>query len=1104
MNSRAIPYFLLLMIAALSCESVKEESAPQLFEKQQSDQTGISFSNDLTQTEEFNIYTYRNFFNGGGVGIGDIDNDGLKDIYFTGNQVGNRLYRNLGNMKFEDITEKAGVAGNRAWSTGVAMADINGDGFLDIYVCNSGDIAGDNKQNELFINNGDGTFSEQAEAYGLADRGFSTHAAFFDFDRDGDLDVYLLNNSYKAIGSFNLQKNERPIRDAVGGDKLYRNDGGIFVDVSEEAGIYGSVIGFGLGVTVGDIDGDNWPDIFISNDFFEKDYLYINQQDGTFKEDLENRMQSISAASMGADMADINNDAQPDIFVTDMLPEPDERLKQVTTFESWDRHHYGVENGYHYQYSRNMLHLNNGDGTYAEVGRLAGIEATDWSWGALFFDMDNDGHKDLFVANGIYQDITDLDYLNFIDSDQAKKEITKEGKANYQKLLDPIPINPISNYAYKNMGNLKFENRAQAWGLGTPIHSNGSVFVDLDNDGDLDLVVNNVNAVAHIYENKTNEYFPEHRYLKIILKGKDKNLAAFGTKILARAGRETFYLEQMPTRGFQSSVDPEPNLGVGKNEMLDELHITWPDGKVTQLQNVMTNQTLTLEWSEAEVFTGKSEAVLAPTFQKIDAAQLMDFTHKENIYVDFDRDRLTYHMRSNEGPKIAKGDVNGDGLTDFYIGGAKGFSGQLYVQNVNGSFRSISQPDFEEDKASEDADAVFFDANGDGHLDLLVASGGNEFGVGAPELANRLYLNDGSGYFEKKELPALNSNRWSTSTLNVIDINGDGHLDFFAGSRLRPFLFGVPAPGFIFINDGKANFKDQTKNIAPELEKLGMVTDAVWSDVDGDGEQDLVVVGEWMHPKVFKNDGGQLTDISEQAGTTSLSGWYNRIQMVDLNQDGSPDMVLGNHGLNSRFRASSDTPLRMFVNDFDQNGSPEQIITRTMDGKDIPLALKHELQMQIPSIKKKYLKYEAYNDQSMQDIFTPEQLAGAVVNKVQHLATSVLLNDGDGAFELRALPNEAQYAPVYAIETADFNRDGNMDILLGGNLFRAKPQVGKYDANYGVLLLGDGEGNFSAASKVATGLALEGETRDFILHMVNGKKILLVFMNDAPVQAYEF
>ncbi len=1104
MMNRAIPYFLLLIITAMACDSVKEESVSQLFEKQQSDQTGISFSNNLTQTEEFNIYTYRNFFNGGGVGIGDIDNDGLKDIYFTGNQVGNRLYRNLGNMRFEDITEKAGVAGNRAWSTGVAMADINGDGFLDIYVCNSGDIAGDNKQNELFINNGDGTFSEQAEAYGLADRGFSTHAAFFDFDRDGDLDVYLLNNSYKAIGSFNLQKNERPIRDAVGGDKLYRNDGGIFVDVSEEAGIYGSVIGFGLGVTVGDIDGDNWPDIFISNDFFERDYLYINQQDGTFKEDLENRMQSISAASMGADMADINNDALPDIFVTDMLPEPDERLKQVTTFESWDRHHYGVENGYHYQYSRNMLHLNNGDGTYAEVGRLAGMEATDWSWGALFFDMDNDGYKDLFVANGIYQDITDLDYLNFIDSDQAKKEITKEGKANYQQLLDPIPINPISNYAYKNMGNLKFENRAQAWGLGTPIHSNGAVFADLDNDGDLDLVVNNVNADAHVYENKTNELFPENRYLKIILKGKDKNLAAFGTKILATAGTDTYYLEQMPTRGFQSSVDPEPNLGVGKHEVIDKLRITWPDGKVTQLQNITTNQTLTLEWSEAEAATNDSETMVQPVFEQFQASEIMDFTHQENAYVDFDRDRLTYHMRSNEGPKIAQGDVNGDGLGDFYIGGAKGFPGQLFVQSANGTFRSISQPDFEEDKASEDADAVFFDANGDGHLDLLVASGGNEFGVGAPELANRLYLNDGSGKFKKKELPTLNANRWSTATLNIIDINGDGHLDFFAGSRLRPFLFGVPAPSFIFVNDGKGNFQDQTKTLAPEFDELGMVTDAAWADLDGDGAQELVVVGEWMHPKVFKNQGGELTDISEAAGTIGLSGWYNRIEVIDLNQDGAPDLVLGNHGMNTRFHASPNAPLKMFVNDFDQNGSPEQIITRTIDGKDIPLALKHELQMQIPSIKKKYLKYEAYNDQSMQDIFTPNQLQGSVVNRVQHLTTSVMLNDGEGNFEVITLPNEAQYAPVYAIQAADFNGDGNIDLLLGGNLFRAKPQVGKYDANYGILLLGDGEGNFKASSKVATGLALEGEVRDFILHTVNGQKVLLVFMNDAPVQAYEF
>lgn len=1088
--------FLGLLGLTLACAPEKKE--PALFEKLSAETSGVDFLNKLDYDAEFNIYTYRNFYNGGGVAIGDIDNDGLDDIYFTGNRQPNKLYKNLGDLKFEDITNKAGVAGERAWSTGVSMADINGDGHLDLYVCNSGDIDGDNKQNELFINNGDGTFTEQAEKYGLADQGFSTHAAFFDYDRDGDLDVYLLNNSYQAIGSFNLRINERPKRDSVGGDKLYRNDDGNFVDVSEAAGIYGSVIGFGLGVTVGDINNDNWPDIFISNDFFERDYLYVNNGDGTFNETLENSMRSISAASMGADMADINNDMRPDIFVTDMLPEPDERLKQVTTFESWDKHHYALQNGYHYQYSRNMLHLNNGDGSFSEIGRLAGIEATDWSWGALFFDMDNDGLKDLFVANGIYQDLTDRDYLDFISNEQVKSNIIAGG-TDYKALTDPIPVNPIPNYAYHNQGDLKFENKADAWGLGEAVHSNGSAYGDLDNDGDLDLVVNNVNAISNIFENKTNELNPQHHYIKFDLKGEDANPYAIGAKIEVSAGDDHYYIEQMPIRGFQSTVGTKPLLGLGTHTSVD-IKITWPNGSATLLTDVAADQELSLAQADADGMAVKRFAAIDPVFDEIDFSDKLDFTHEENPFVDFDRDRLTYHMRSNEGPKVAEADVNGDGIQDMIFGGAKGFAASLYLGQKSGKYKLNPQPAFEADLLSEDLGLTFYDHDNDGDMDLFIASGGNEHGVGDKNLSDRLYLNDGKGKFIKAEVPLLNANRASSSVAIAYDINQDGYQDLFVGTRLRPFLYGVPATSHIYINDKNGGFTNGAA-LAPDLEDIGLVTDASWADIDGDQDMDLLVVGEWMTPKVMINTNGQF---SLKDGFSDYAGWYNSIEAKDFDNDGDIDFVIGNHGLNSRFSASTNEPIKLYVNDFDQNGSPEQIFTRISDNRNLPYVLKHELQMQIPAIKKRYLKYEAYNDQTLEQIFTEAQLKNAVVSEVQFLETAIMINDGQGNFTIKALPTKAQYAPVYTSLTHDFNGDGNDDILLAGNLYAAKPQVGKYDANYGILLLGDGKGNFSETEKVATGLDIEGEVRDLKLINNGEQQILLVVMNDEAVRAFTF
>lgn len=1097
---KCFSYFfcVLLALSQVGCSRPNSKDHLALFTKVNSDSSGINFVNKLPFDERFNIYTYRNYYNGGGVAAGDVNNDGLVDLYFTSNLQKNKLYLNKGNFHFEDITERAGVFGTKSWSTGVSMADVNGDGWLDIYVCNSGDIEGGHKENELFINNGDLTFTERASEFKLDDRGFTTHAAFFDFDRDNDLDLYILNNSYQAIGSFNLRKNERPLRDSLGGDKLMRNDGDHFTDVSIKAGIYGSIIGFGLGVTIGDVNKDGWQDIYVSNDFFERDYLYINQRNGTFKENLTSQLRSISGASMGADVADINNDGYIDFFVTEMLPSTNERLKTVTTFEDWNRYQYNLTNDYYHQFTRNMLQLNNGNGTFSEIGRLARVEATDWSWGALMADLDNDGRKDIFVANGIARDLTNQDYLQFASSEEFVKTVVSGNKVQYQKLVDAIPSHRQPNFVMHNEGSLGFINRAEDWGFAEATFSNGSAYADLDNDGDLDLAVNNVDMEASIYRNNTEKVFPENRYLKLVLRGEGKNTYAFGTKTTLYKNDTLFFQEQMPVRGFESTVDHRLNFGLGKIDQLDSIKIEWPSRKVTILKNITTNQTLALQETNA-LGVKEASTVTPPTLAFIDVTDQieLDYKHQENEFVDFDRDRLTFHMLSTEGPKVCIGDVNGDGLDDFYIGGAKEQPGKLFVQDLNGKFKSTNESLFLQDRQSEDIDCTFFDADQDGDQDIYVCSGGNEFSSNSSALSDRLYINDGKGKFSKSnQLLPVASTFESSSTVKVIDYDEDGDLDLFVGVRLLPFYYGYPVNGFLLNNNGKGFFSNVTDKIAPGLTKIGMITDAAWSDVDGDKDWDLLVVGEYMPISVFIQQDGKFENRTETAGLGHTQGWWNCIEAHDVDKDGDIDFVAGNHGLNSRFRASEQKPVDMWVSDFDQNGTVEQIICTYEGDKSYPMVLRHDLLSQIPSLKKKYLKYESYKNQTITDIFSEEQLKSSVKAEAKTLVTSIILNNGAGQFEVKALPIEAQFSPVYGISIDDYDKDGLADILLGGNIYRVKPEVGRYDASYGTFLKGDGKGNFKTVLGRDCGLKLEGEARDIKRIKIKGQDLILIARNN--------
>lgn len=1090
-----------LTLSLLACQ--QRETAQPLFELMDSEYTGVDFINALEHTPEFNMYTYRNFYNGAGVGIGDINNDGLADLFFCGNLEDNRLYLNKGNFQFEDITGQAGVASANVWSTGVSFADVNGDGWLDIYVCKSGKPGGEKRHNELFINNGDLTFTEKAKEYGVDDEGLASHAAFLDYDKDGDLDFYLLNNSFRPVGNYDMRPGLREIRDTSGGNKLYRNDGDRFTDVSAEAGIYGSAIGFGLGVSIGDVNRDGWPDIFVSNDFFERDYLYINQQDGTFKEDIVNQMGELSMGSMGADIADINNDGYPEIFVTEMLPSTEERYKTKMTFENWSKYQLNIRSGYHRQFTRNVLQLNNGDGHFSEISRLANVHATDWSWSALIADFDNDGAKDIYVSNGIYKDLLDQDYINYYSNDPELIQGIKDRKKQaILDLIDRIPSERIPNVAFKNQGDLSFERVTTDWGLDIPSHSNGSAYADLDNDGDLDLVVNNLNMPPFLFRNQLSEDESAPRFLQIVLNGEAPNTKALGAQVTVFHQGQQYFQEVAPMRGFLSCVDARLHFGLGAIRTVERVEVRWPDGRLTTLENVATNQRLTLNQAEAKLDEDQDQSAVNEVnpqgiFTNVRDTRGLEFQHRESDFSDFDRDHLLLHMVSNEGPALAKGDVNQDGREDIYIGGASGQAGALFVQQSDGTFVKSPQGAFEQDYRSEDQEALFFDADGDGDLDLYACSGSNEFNPISGALFDRIYLNDGQGNFQKSAQILPHRSPESSSSVAAADYDQDGDLDLLVGVRMKAGVYGVPVSSFLLENNGQGQFQSVTAEKAPDLQAIGMVTDVAWADVDQDGDLDIILVGDWMPVTILENQGGTFS--RKARGLDQSNGFWNTLEVADLDQDGDPDLVLGNLGENTRLKASAQKPMEMWVNDFDGNQTAEQIISMYNGDKSYPLVLRHDLVKQMPGLKKKYLYYEDYKGQTIEDIFNAKQIRTAAQSTVYTTKSAIALNDGRGNFSLQALHKAAQLAPVYAIEVADFNGDKQLDILLGGNLHRAKPEIGIYDASRGLLLLGDGQGQFRPLKAQQSGLRISGEIRDFLRLSLGQEEFLLVARSDADL-----
>lgn len=1077
-----------------SCEQSKEEPVTPLFQLLDSESTGVAFSNDLTETPDFNILEYLYFYNGAGVATADFDNDGLIDLYFVANQQPNKLYLNKGALRFEDITESAGVAGKGTWSTGVTIADVNGDGFTDIYVSQVGDYKEARGGNQLFINNGDLTFTESAAEYGLNFVGFSTQAAFFDYDRDGDLDMYLLNHSVKNPAVFS-RSSARTEKDELGGDRLYESQlaqgSQRFKDVTEAAGIYSSSLGFGLGLAISDINNDGWPDIYVSNDFTENDYLYLNNQNGTFSESLEQQIAYTSRYSMGNVADDLDNDGLNEIVTTDMLPSDPEIWQMSVGEDKAEIYDIKKNFGYAHQYVRNTLQKNLGNGTFSDVSLMAGTYATDWSWAPLTFDMDNDGLLDLHISNGIYKRPNDLDYVNYGQDQEGVKSKSPDELEAFQ--IANLPTVKIPNYAGRNKGNLTFEPVADAWGLGQASYSNGSAYADLDNDGDLDLVVNNTHQKAFLYENKADKLKSNH-YLKLRLKGPALNLAGLGAKVTLSTKTTKMTRELIPTRGFQSAVSQELVFGLGAESEVEILKVYWPNGAIEEIAHPAIDTSMVITYSASTLLETIDEEPSPVTVTEFDG-----YTHIENTnYKDYNHEYLIPRKYSTEGPALATADVNADGLTDMYLGGAKGEAGSLWLQQPDGSFQETENPSFEMLARAEDTDALFFDANGDNMPDLYVVSAGNEYSEGQVFIFDRLYLNDGRGnlQFVPTALPQFGTHG---RTVAAADIDGDGDQDLFVGANLVHGTYGLNPDHYLLINDGRGHFTNGTAERIPFVKDLGMLNKALWWDYDNDNDPDLLLAGEWTSLMILENDGQGVFNKADVTGLEGTEGWWFSLALADLDGDGDQDIIAGNMGLNSKLKASADKPVTLYVNDFDRNGQTDPVIFHYMQDAQIPFSSRDDLVRQMSFIKKKHPNYSSYARlRKPSDLFSSDQLFASVQKKVKTFASTIFINEGNAGFRSVELPLAAQLSPVMDIHVSDLDQDGNMDLLLAGNFYGFRTDIGRAGAKPLTWLLGKGDGTFTHQAETSLNTQTSwGEYR----HLAEIKPGLLIGVRngDRPV-----